>query len=337
MRRTGLTLIALLAVLAAAVIASRQVIVMDMPGESHRGALARLSPAQAALAKRLESDVTALAGEIGERNLFRHGSLERAVRHIAQRFRAAGHEAAFQEFAVRGSNVRNVEVVIPGRDPAAGIVVVGAHYDSVQGSPGANDNASGVAALLELGRALEGSALKRGIRLVAFVNEEAPFTYTESMGSVRYAEHLMERGEMVAAMLSLETIGYYTDEPGTQRYPFPLSYFYPDTGNFIGFVGNPASKALVRRVVRTFRENAGFPSEGLAAPERIRGVGWSDHWSFWQLGWPAVMVTDTALYRYHQYHTAEDTPRILVYDRFARVVEGLVAVVVDLAGIDERV
>ncbi len=151
------------------------------------------------------------------------------------------------------------------------------------------------------------------------------------MGSVRYARRLAAQGQKVAAMVSLETIGYYIDGPGTQRYPFPLSYFYPDTGNFIAFVGNPASKSQVQQMVGTFRENTRFPSEGLAAPDRIAGVGWSDHWSFWQQGMPAVMVTDTALYRYREYHTPKDTPDILIYDRFARVVEGLIAVTVDLA------
>ncbi|HSS66089.1 MAG TPA: M28 family peptidase [Gammaproteobacteria bacterium] len=331
MRRAGPFLILLIIASAATIFLFTQVVVIDMPGRSYQGALPPLSSAQSALAKRLESDVRFLAGDIGERNLFRHRSLERAAGQIAESLESSGHQVALQEFVVRGTTVRNVEGMIPGRDPEAGVVVVGAHYDSVQGSPGANDNASGVAALLEIGRALRGRAFKRGIRLVAFVNEEEPFSYTESMGSVRYARHVMEQGAHVVAMVSLETIGYYTDDSGTQRYPFPLSYFYPDIGNFVGFVGNPASKTLVRRMVSAFRENARFPSEGLAAPERIPGVGWSDHWAFWQQGLPAVMVTDTALYRYHEYHTSRDTPGILAYDRFARVVEGLIAVIVDLA------
>jgi hypothetical protein len=324
-------LIVLIALSAAAVFLFTQVIVIRMPGKSYRGALPPLSAAQSELAKRLESDVSVLAGDIGERNLFRHQSLERTARHVAASFEASGHRIAFQDFVVRGITVRNVEGLIPGREPEAGIVVIGAHYDSVRGSPGANDNASGVAALLELGRMLRERSFRRGLRLVAFVNEEEPFSYTESMGSVRYARHLVEQNLRVAAMVSLETIGYYTDDPGTQRYPFPLSYFYPDKGNFIGFVGNPASRALVRTMVRTFRESARFPSEGLAAPERIPGVGWSDHWAFWQQGVPAVMVTDTALYRYREYHTSADRPRIVAYDRLARVVEGLVPVIIQLA------
>ncbi len=331
MRQSRLIFIVLIAVVAAAVILFRQLIVMDMPDQSYRGPLEPLSPAQAALANRLERHVTALAAEIGERNLFRQGTLGRAFRHIEQSLIAAGLPTVPQDFEVGVHTVSNIEAMIPGKSPEAAVVVVGAHYDSVQGSPGANDNASGVAALLEIGRALQGHSFKRGIRLVAFVNEEAPFSYTESMGSVRYAQRLMQQRQTVAAMVSLETVGFYTDDPGSQRYPFPLSYFYPDTGNFIAFVGNPASKAQVRRMVRAFRENARFPSEGLAAPERIAGVSWSDHWAFWRHGLPAVMVTDTALYRYHEYHTSKDMPRIIAYDRLARVVEGLIAVIVDLA------
>ncbi len=332
MRRAGLFLIALAVFIAAsAAFVFSQVIVLTMPGESYRGALPPLSPAQAELARQLERDVRVLAEDIGERNLFRHGSLERSARYIEEAMKASGHAVARHSFTVRGITVSNVEATIPGKDSEAGIVVIGAHYDSVQGTVGANDNASGVAALLALARALEGRSFRSGMRLVAFVNEEEPFSYSESMGSVRYARHLAAQGQRVAAMVSLETIGYYVDGPGNQRYPFPLAYFYPDTGNFIAFVGNPASKNQVQKMVWAFRETARFPSEGLAAPDRIAGVGWSDHWSFWQQGMPAVMVTDTALYRYREYHTPKDTPDILVYDRFARVVEGLIAVAVDLA------
>lgn len=330
MGRAGLILIALLLV-SAPVVVFTQVIVLSMPGESYRGSLPPLSQEQAGLAERLQQDVSALAGDIGERNLFRHGTLKRSAQYIEAAFKSSGHAVALHDFVVRGVTVSNIEASIPGRDPDAGIVVIGAHYDSVRGSPGANDNASGVAALLELGRAFKGRAFRRGIRLIAFVNEEMPFSYTESMGSVRYAQSLVAQGQKVAGMVSLETIGYYTDEPGTQRYPSPLSYFYPDTGNYIGFVGNPASKNQVRRMVGTFRKSTRFPSEGLAAPERIAGIGWSDHWSFWQRGLPAVMVTDTALFRYRQYHTPQDTPEILDYDRLARVVEGLIVVAADLA------
>ena len=211
-------------------------------------------------------------------------------------------------------------------------MVVGAHYDSVLGSPGADDNATGVAAVLEIARACASLRWPRTLRLVAFVNEEPPFFLGGDMGSLRYARRLREEGRNVVAMLSLETIGYYSDRPGSQQYPFPFRFFYPERGDFVAFVGNIASRDLVRRTVASFRSQAGFPSEGLAAPGWITGVGWSDHWSFWQQGYPAVMVTDTAPFRYPHYHAGTDTPEKVDYERLSRVVAGLTDVVGELAG-----
>lgn len=131
-------------------------------------------------------------------------------------------------------------------------------------------------------------------------------------------------------MLSLETIGYFSDDPGSQQYPFPFNVVYPSEGNFIGVVGNVGSRKLVRRIVGLLRENAKIPAEGGAIPDFVTGVGWSDHWSFWQEGYSAVMITDTAIFRYPQYHKASDTPDKLDYDRMAYVVEGLKVVVDDL-------
>jgi Zn-dependent M28 family amino/carboxypeptidase len=166
---------------------------------------------------------------------------------------------------------------------------------------------------------------------VAFVNEEAPFSYSELMGSRVYARRAHARNEDIVAMFSLETIGYYSDTAGSQSYPFPFSLFYPDAGNFIGFVGNAMSRTLVRRVVASYRRQTHFPSEGIAAPEWVTGVAWSDHWSFWREGYPAVMVTDTAPFRYPYYHTAADTPDKIDYGRLARVVAGLASVISELA------
>ncbi len=210
-------------------------------------------------------------------------------------------------------------------------MVVGAHYDSVAGTRGANDNASGTAAVLEVARLLAGRDLARTVRFVAFVNEEPPYFKTEQMGSRVYARRSRERGERIVAMLSIETIGYYRDEPGTQKYPFPFSLFYPAEGNFIGFVGNLGSRSLVRRCVGSFRSHAAFPSEGAALPGWITGVDWSDHWSFWKEGYAAVMVTDTAPFRYPWYHDSADTADRLDYERTARVVAGIARVVADLA------
>jgi Zn-dependent M28 family amino/carboxypeptidase len=152
------------------------------------------------------------------------------------------------------------------------------------------------------------------------------------MGSVVYAQRSQARQERIVAMLSLETMGYYADEPGTQVYPFPLNLVYPSQGNFIGFIGNLASGRLVRRAIRTFRRHARFPSEGAVLPAAVPGVGWSDQWAFWQQGYPGMMITDTAPYRYPYYHTPHDTPDKIDGARLARVVGGMEHVVAEMAG-----
>jgi hypothetical protein len=151
------------------------------------------------------------------------------------------------------------------------------------------------------------------------------------MGSVVHAQRAARAREQIVAMFSLETMGYFSDEPGSQQYPFPLSLLYPDRGNFIAFVGNIRSRELVRRVVGLFRATTKFPSEGAALPERTTGVGWSDHASFWAAGYPALMVTDTALFRYPHYHSPRDTDDKVDVDRLARVVTGLEQVIAGLA------
>jgi Zn-dependent M28 family amino/carboxypeptidase len=228
--------------------------------------------------------------------------------------------------------VANLEVELPGGAQRQEIVVIGGHYDSVPGCPGANDNATGVAAVLEMAHLLTGTPLPRTVRLVAFVNEEAPFFGTDAMGSRVYARRARARGERIVAMLSLETIGYYTDAADSQQYPAPFHLFYPRVGNFIGFVGDLASWRLVRRSIASFRRHTVFPSEGTAAPRWLTDIGRSDHWAFWQEGYPGVMITDTAPFRYTPYHTPGDTPEQIDYANLARVVAGLARVVTELAG-----
>jgi Zn-dependent M28 family amino/carboxypeptidase len=304
----------------------------NMPGNSWSGALLPLSTEQAGLADRLGKHVAVLGEEIGERNLWRAGTLDATADYIEETLQAMGYSVSSQVFAAQGTSVRNLEAVLGGTSLAEEIVLIGAHYDTVRGSPGANDNASGVAALLEIARLLAAKPLARSVRFVAFVNEEAPFFYTWEMGSHRYARRAQERGDNITAMLSLETIGYYSDAEGSQQYPNPVyAWLYPDTGNFIGFVGNLASRKLVRQCLESFRRHSAFPSEGVAAPSRMAGIHWSDHWSFWQEGYAAVMVTDTAVFRYPHYHASTDLPDRIDYERLARVVAGLAEVTVDLA------
>lgn len=304
---------------------------VGMPGRSFRGPLPPLTSEQRSLSVSLEHHVKRLAGEIGERNMFNLHALRAAAEYIRAELQQQGWTVQAHTYAVEGRPCDNLAVEMPGTTNAGEIVLIGAHYDSVLGSPGANDNASGVAALLELARHFAGRPTGRTLRFVAFVNEEPPFFWTHRMGSRVYARACRARGERIAAMLSLETIGFYSDEKGSQRYPFPLGLFYPHTGDFIAFVGNLSSRRLVRRAIATFRARVPFPSEGAAVPGWIPGVGWSDHWSFWKEGYPAIMVTDTAPYRYPHYHAGTDTPNHVDYDRLARVTLGLIPVIEDLA------
>jgi Zn-dependent M28 family amino/carboxypeptidase len=301
-----------------------------VPGKSHTGEPPALTAEERALADNLRRHVEAIASR--EHNVInRPAELEAAARHVEFTLFGLGYRVDTQRFQVDRQEARNVEVGLPGGARAGEIVVVGAHYDSAMGAPGANDNGSGVAALLELARMLRDSKPARALRFVAFVNEEPPFYRGDAMGSRQYARRCRERGENVVAMLSLETIGYYSDRPGSQRYPFPLSFFYPSTGAFVAFVSNLSSRGLLHEAIASFRRHARFPSEGVAAPAFIPGVDWSDHWSFWQEGYPALMVTDTAPYRYPHYHTAEDTPDKVNYEALARVVKGLEGMLRDLA------
>ena len=302
-----------------------------LPGSSHSGPLPPLSGAEAELRERLAKHVSVLAGEIGERNLWRYAALEASADYIEKTLQATGYQVTAQHYTVNGQTVRNLEAVLPGVAAAGEVVVIGAHYDSVVGSPGANDNASGVAALLEIARLLARQQPARSVRFVAFVNEEPPFFSTPDMGSRVYARRARERGDNIVAMLSLETIGYYTDAKGSQHYPLLFSPFYPDTANFIAFVGNLASRDLVKSCLASFRGRTAFPAEGIAAPGWMAGIHWSDHGSFWREGYPAIMVTDTALFRYAHYHASTDTPDKLNYDRLARVVAGLARMLRDLA------
>lgn len=302
-----------------------------MPGSSFTGSLPPLSPEEEQSGKELKRHVNTLAQVIGQRNIWTPGSMDTTVTYLQKTLESNGYRVTRQEYEIYDNVSLNLEVEIPGSKNTSEIVVIGAHYDTVPDCPGANDNGSGVAALLELARLLRQTQPERTIRLVAFANEESPFYFSRDMGSRHYAAQCKIRQEKISAMISLETIGFYSDEPGSQHYPFPFSFFYPDTANFIAFVGNIRSRHLVRQTIGAFRSHAHFPSEGLAAPGFVTGVGWSDHWSFWKEGFPAIMVTDTAFFRYNAYHTPADTAEKLDYQRMARVVRGLAPTLLHLA------
>lgn len=304
---------------------------VHMPGSSFRGHLPPLTEEEQKTAALLKKHVYTLAQVIGPRNIWRPPSMATTVSYLTAEMTKCGYTVLQQEFTTSDVPSVNLEVEIKGSRQPEDIIVIGAHYDTVRNCPGANDNGSGVAFLLELARQLADAQPARTIRLVAFANEEAPFYNGKDMGSLHYARRCQQRQENIVTMLSLETMGFYSDQPGSQHYPFPFSVFYPDTANFIAFVGNVRSYHLVRQAIGAFRQHAHFPSEGLVAPSFITGIGWSDHWSFWKAGYPAIMVTDTAFFRYNAYHTATDTAEKLDYERMARVVNGLVHTILKLA------
>jgi Zn-dependent M28 family amino/carboxypeptidase len=279
----------------------------------------------------LRSHIDMLAGQIGERNVWRYGALQQAADYIGNTFAASGYAPRLQTYEVSRLPISNIEAVLPGSTRPDEILIVGAHYDTVGECPGANDNASGVAATLELARRFALSPRPRTIKFVAFVNEEPPFFKTAQMGSLVYATAAQERGDRIIGMLSLETMGCYSEEKGSQQYPAPIGLVYPDTGNFIGFVANVQSTRLLLKARRAFRRRTSFPLQSAALPDAIPGVGWSDHWAFWQAGYPALMVTDTAPFRYPWYHTPQDTPDKIDYEKLGQVVDGLEAVVSALA------
>jgi len=297
-----------------------------MPGRSFHGPLS-FSTQELALSMVLERDVRFLSTNIGERNTRKEVALGTTGAWIERQLHEISLTSRRSPYSFRDHTVYNIDAIIPASSANSDIVIVGAHYDSALGTPGANDNGTGVACLLELARHFVSYRGPRELRLVWFTNEEPPYFQTADMGSVHYARALASEQRHVVAMLSLETIGYYTDLSDSQQYPGAVSAFFPSVGNFLAFVGNNDSADLVRRSVAAFRSTTHFPSEGLSVGAEMQGIGWSDHWAFWQIGVPAVMVTDTAIFRYKHYHRVTDTPDRLDYRRLARVTLGIQHVV----------
>jgi hypothetical protein len=333
-----------------------------MPGASYSGGLPQVD-SPTVLAGRLNDHVRTLADEIGERNVFHPHELERAADYVESQLELAGYtvdrfsfdtpilaedkKEADAFYARKGAAPSEVEIdeeikvynlvaERPGKSPD--YVVIGAHYDSVLISPGADDNASGVAALIELARVFSDVQLDKSIRFVAFTNEEPLMWRTEYMGSFRYAQQMSNLGEEVHAMLSIDGMGYYSDEEGSQHYPPPVSLFYPSKANFVAFVSNVENRSLVRRAVKSFRDSeVPLASVGAAMPPGIAGTDLSDHSSFWQFGYPGALVTDTNYLRTVHYHFATDSPEKLNYEALAVAVDGLAVVIADLAGSDTEI
>lgn len=281
--------------------------------------------------KDLQAHVEKLAKEIGPRHLGDPDRLNFAEKYIRSTLGPAnlGYHVARHTYTVKGVECHNLVLDLIAKDSEriAELVLVGAHYDSVATTPGADDNASGVAALMCLAQSFANTKQERSLRFVFFVNEEPPYFQTDDMGSLVYAKECKKRGDNIVAMISLETMGFYSTKPGSQKAPRGLEAEVPDTGNFLAVVGNVSSMPIVDTFKTWFAKHSTLPLAGMALPATVVEQGWSDHWSFWQQGYPAVMVTDTAVLRNPHYHGPTDTADTLDYERFTQAVRGLEGVI----------
>ena len=289
-----------------------------------------LSPGNAertGLRTRLEAIVRMLAETIGPRSYRDTTNLAAAADFITASLEASGYEVSFQSYEAKGRSYRNIIAERRGIEQPDRVLIVGAHYDTMDGTPGADDNASGVAVLLELARQQAETRFRKTVRFVAFTLEEAPFFRSRLMGSRVYANSLKERGEQIDGMISLEMVGYFSQEKNSQSFPlFWLRWKYPTTGNFITVVSNSDSEPLQRRVHDGLKAHMALPVEMFTGPWWIPGVDLSDHSSFWKEDYPAVMLTDTAFYRNPHYHEATDRPETLDYRAMAELVHGMAGV-----------
>ena len=282
----------------------------------------------------LRETVTALAAGIGPRDLFNNNkaSLRKSEDYITARFKAAGCAVDYQEYYAGGVKVKNISCARPGASLPGEIVLVGAHYDTFN-NPGADDNASGVAGLLELAEYAAARKYARTLRFVAFVNEEPPFFKKEGMGSAVYAAAARAAGDDIKAALVLEMIGYFSEERFSQRYPPLIGPFMPQKGNFLAQISNFSSRELAGRIDGAYRAASKLPLKTVSLPSFVPGVDYSDHRSFWDQGYPAVMFTDTSFYRTPHYHKATDLPDTLNYEYMAAFLDGAKAALDELAGV----
>ena len=301
-----------------------------MPEPSRPAGCAALEVDLARLERALAAHVYALAGGVGARSHEQPQALGMAADYVRGAFALTGWSVRSQAFGPQ-DGFRNVIAESLGTERPEEVLVIGAHYDSVARSPGADDDASGVAALIELPRLL-GRTSRRTLRLVAFTNEERPLGATELAGSRVAAAESRAQGESLVGMFALEGLGVYSDSARSQRHPWPLGAFFPHRGDFLAWIGDLRSRALLHDALAVFRASGRLPSEGLAAPALlVPDVRRSDHAAYWAQGYPALLVTDTSEFRDPNYHGPGDRPENLDYARMARATAGVAEVVACLA------
>jgi Zn-dependent M28 family amino/carboxypeptidase len=277
-------------------------------------------------AESLEAHVRKLTDEMTPRDFDHLENMENTADYVREQFSGTGARISELSYKVKGKTFRIVSGLF-GPDTKERIVV-GAHYDAVPGSPGADDNASGVAGLLEMAAAFGEKPPPMEVELAAYPNEEPPFFRSRLMGSYVHARHLKEEKVPVRLMIALESIGYFNDRPFTQLYPNPFfRLLYPSRGNFIAVVSRLRDGLAVRRIKKAMRTVPDLSVHSFNGPSFIAGVDYSDHRSYWKAGYRAVMVTDTAFYRNDHYHTPQDLSDTLDYTRLSKVVQGVYAAV----------
>jgi len=276
------------------------------------------------LRNRLYAHVDVLSNEIGPRNLQHDSALNKTGDYIAEQMKLSSQHFSAQQYHHHKKSIQNLILEQSGQNKPEEIIVIGAHYDSVLDSPGADDNATGIACLLELIRMLHHYNNNRTLRFVAFTLEEPPFFGTEQMGSQVYAKSCKENEEDIVAMIALEMLGYYSEKRGSQQYPLPyMKAQASDKGNFIAVVGNDQSRQLGIGFAEKLKETSLIKTETVIPRSSVYGIDLSDHSSFWKYNYPAIMITDTAFYRNPHYHEASDTIDKLNFRYFARLVYGL--------------
>ena len=312
------------------------------------GKLPEITQGEKAMAGAIEKDLKFLTVEVGERNAWKYENLNKTADWIEGQFREMGYAVRRQSYQathqkgpeemkkfLENKPFANIEAEFKGSGD--GIIVIGAHYDTVSGSPGADDNGSGIAVMLETARRMAGDRCKKTVRFVAFVNEENPFFNSEDRGSLVYAKSCKQKGERIDGAICFDMLGYFRDEKRTQGYPISAGkWVYGDRGNYVMFVGNLQSWDMTDRAARAFWEKASINCERFVYPDFIETDGSSDMASFWEMGYPAVLATDTAMFRNGMYHSYLDKMNVLDMDKLGRVGMGMLGVIRELAGSDKR-
>jgi len=303
----------------------------QMPGKSPPASTARLTEEQKDASERMKETCETLAHQIGQRSTAKAANVLAAKEFLMGRLRKMGLRPAEKSFATRGYSGTNIEARVEGAGSRSEILVLGAHYDTEAYSPGAGDNASGCAMLLEIAHELAARPRDRTIEIVFFDFGSARFAGTDDAGAKFWVEDARRSGKRIAAMLAFDCVGTFKDAPKSQTGPFPLNLCYPSQGNFLLFAGDIGARKLVQACVSTMRANGGFPVEGITLPGVVPGISKSDHYAFRQNGWPAIVVTDTGPFRNPDDGQPSDTPDRLNYDRMAVAWTELVKLVEKLA------